>query len=116
MSSRIKLWERFFIPSYNNPNHVQCGEVSFDYEKCKRDSLCAIICPAKAIVVLEDKRPRMKDAVMSECMACGDCIAICPYGAITLQKPFRVIKGYFKTIDQGNISHPRMITLKEDAK
>ena len=100
---RFRFWERFFIPTYDNPGHVQCGEVAFDYEKCKKDSLCAMICPADAIVLLEDKRPRMKDALMSECMACGACVAICPHGAIQMRRPFRVLKGYFKTIDQGDI-------------
>jgi len=99
---RIRLLERLFIPTYDNPGHVQCGEVAFDYEKCKKDSLCAVICPANAIVILADKRPMLKDAVMSECMACGACIAVCPHGAIKMQNPPRT-QGLFKTIDQGDV-------------
>ena len=96
--SRIRFWKRLFVPTYDNPGHIQCGEIAFDYAKCKRDSLCTQICPADSIVTLEDKRPSMKEAQMSE------CIAVCPHGTILLRKPFKVLRGYFKTIDQGEIS------------
>jgi len=105
---KFKLLERLYIPTYNKPSHVQCGEVVFDYEKCTGDKLCSVICPADSIVMV-DKKPQMKPSPMTECMACGACIAVCPTKAIHMKSTFRVLKGYLKTIDLGDILPPRTI-------
>jgi ferredoxin len=40
-------------------------------------------------------------------MACADCVAICPEGAIRLKSSYRFTK-YFKTIDRGELLPPRL--------
>ncbi len=104
--SRLSLSEKIFIPTYNDRTQLHAGEVSFDYEKCNGCTMCAQICPARALV-MEDKRPRMKAVEENECMGCADCVAICPEGAITLKNAISY-SGYYKTIDQGEIKTPRL--------
>jgi len=56
-----------------------------DLEKCKRDGICAAVCPLKLITVSEeDKLPLPIDKAEKQCIRCGQCVAACPYGAFSL--------------------------------
>jgi len=57
-------------------------EVTIDTERCKKDGLCAKVCP-KSIFVQRKKLaiPELVDE--AGCIACGHCVAICPQGAIS---------------------------------
>ena len=58
-------------------------EVTIDSERCRKDGLCAMICPDN--VIRQDERttvPTISDDHMEHCIACGQCVAICPQGAI----------------------------------
>ena len=104
--ARFSFSEKVFIPTYNDPDQIKWGEVTFDYKKCNGCTICSQVCPSGAIL-MEDKRPIMKSRGDSECFACGDCIAICPEGAIRLKSAVHY-RGYFKTIDQGKVEPPRL--------
>ena len=56
--------------------------VTIDTERCKKDGLCAMICP-KGIFVQREKLtiPELVDE--EACIACGQCVAICRQGAIS---------------------------------
>jgi ferredoxin len=41
------------------------------------------------------------------CMACGDCMAICPEEAIHMKSSYAFSK-HFKTIDHSDLKLPRM--------
>ena len=59
-------------------------EVTIDTERCKKDGLCAMICPVT--VIQQDEKatvPKISDERMEYCIACGQCVAICPHGAIS---------------------------------
>jgi ferredoxin len=101
-TQEFSAWEKFRIPTYNDPEQIQFGRMEFDYEKCISCSICARACPASSIV-MENKKPTMKD----ECMFCGDCVAICPVSAIRMKTPYRYTK-YFKNIDHGPVSPPQL--------
>ena len=58
-------------------------EVTIDSELCKKDGLCAMVCPDA--VIQQDERatiPRISEERLQYCIACGQCTAICPHGAI----------------------------------
>ena len=59
-------------------------EVTIDPERCIKDGLCAIICPA-AIFQQDEKVtiPKISDEYRERCIACGHCMAICRHGAIS---------------------------------
>ena len=99
--------EKRKIPTYDNPDEIQPGEVEFDYEKCSSCQLCIKICPAD-ILVINNKKPVMVSSRINECMACGDCAAICAEQAIAVKKSFRCITGFYKTIEHGDLLPPRL--------
>ncbi len=104
--ARFSLLERILIPTVDDRGEIASGEVEFDYEKCTGCSLCVQACPADTLL-FEEKKPLIKQGKKNECMACGDCVAICPEGAIRLTKSYRFSK-YYRTIDQGALTAPRL--------
>jgi len=55
--------------------------ITVDAGRCKGDGLCAAICPARIFVQAEAKKPPRVEA-QERCVLCGQCIAVCPNGAI----------------------------------
>ena len=56
-----------------------------DYDKCTADGICAEVCPRKLIEFTdEESKPRPIHEAAEFCINCGHCLAVCPYGAISL--------------------------------
>jgi ferredoxin len=98
--------DRFCVPCIDDPVQMEFGTVEVDGEKCTGCSMCVDVCPAKALVITDEKAA-MKPAPENGCAFCGDCAALCPAEAITLKTPFR-FDGLFKTIHLGKPSPPRL--------
>jgi nitroreductase/NAD-dependent dihydropyrimidine dehydrogenase PreA subunit len=59
--------------------------IVIDPERCKRDGLCAAVCPLKLIQFPDPENVPSPVAGAGEaCIHCGHCLAVCPHGAITL--------------------------------
>ncbi len=54
-----------------------------DTERCDKDGICAIECPAHIIEMTEDG-PVPAVGAEEICIGCGHCVAICPKGAFSL--------------------------------
>jgi nitroreductase/NAD-dependent dihydropyrimidine dehydrogenase PreA subunit len=61
-----------------------------DNKKCKRDGICVAECPPQIIVMPNKKDfPMQLPGAEEYCINCGHCVAVCPYGALTLSSmPF----------------------------
>ena len=55
-----------------------------DLDKCKQDGICAAECPRRVIAVGEDGTPYIPPEKEPYCMQCGHCVAVCPYGAVSV--------------------------------
>ena len=56
--------------------------ITIDHDRCKKDGLCARVCPANIFVQRE--KLTIPEVLEEECcIACGQCLAICAQGAIS---------------------------------
>ena len=73
---------------------MQEKTITIDKNKCNKDGLCAGLCPVRIFSYEKKEIPKISD--QEHCVLCGQCIAICPHGAITHsvlgQERFRKIK------------------------
>jgi len=64
---------------------IKMGLFSVDKKKCKCDGLCAAVCPIRIIKFNNSERiPYPLDNAEELCINCGHCLAVCPYGALSL--------------------------------
>jgi nitroreductase/NAD-dependent dihydropyrimidine dehydrogenase PreA subunit len=59
-------------------------EITIDTELCKKDGLCAMTCPVA--VLQQDEKvtiPKISSENLAHCFGCGQCVSICPQGAIS---------------------------------
>lgn len=80
--------------------------MAIDETKCKKDGLCAAVCPM-GLIELEtgETFPAPVEDAQERCILCGHCQAVCPHGALTLEKvrktaPFE--KKHLPTLEQLN--------------
>jgi len=59
-------------------------EIAIDADVCKKDGLCAMTCTYGIFQQAEKGTiPKIDEVMMEKCYRCGQCVAICPYGAIS---------------------------------
>jgi NAD-dependent dihydropyrimidine dehydrogenase PreA subunit/nitroreductase len=54
--------------------------ITVDSNVCKKDGLCAMVCPARMFSWSKGNVPALVDE--DRCVLCGQCVAVCPSGAI----------------------------------
>ena len=55
--------------------------ITIDYEKCKKDGFCSRVCGVRMFSHKKKEYPEVRNP--EDCVLCGECIAVCPTGAIT---------------------------------
>jgi ferredoxin len=60
------------------------GTVTIDESTCSRCSLCAQVCPTE-VLRLADGRVRIHPDSTFQCIACGQCMMVCPDGAVAVR-------------------------------
>ena len=86
---------------------VHMGVVEIDNDQCTGCQLCVETCPGKALEMSGKQAVRMIEADLVPCVACGDCVAICQPGAITVASPHHY-SGFFRFLHRGDLSLPRV--------
>lgn len=61
--------------------------ITVDQQKCRKDGLCAAVCPRGIIEIeIDQSYPRLTEDATEQCITCGHCSAICPHQALSLEK------------------------------
>jgi nitroreductase/NAD-dependent dihydropyrimidine dehydrogenase PreA subunit len=55
--------------------------ISVDRDQCRKDGLCAAVCPSRFLTTGADGYPA--EAEGPHCIDCGHCVAVCPHDALT---------------------------------
>jgi nitroreductase/NAD-dependent dihydropyrimidine dehydrogenase PreA subunit len=55
-----------------------------DGKKCRRDGICAAVCPVGILTRGGDDPPETVPGGEALCISCGHCVAACPFGACSL--------------------------------
>lgn len=59
------------------------GRISIAYDRCNSCGLCVKVCKDFSLI-MDDNLPVVGTQPLFGCMACGQCMAVCPTGAITV--------------------------------
>lgn len=62
------------------------GLLNIDETKCKRDGICADVCPSRLILLKNQKFPEIPARLEAGCIQCGHCVSVCPHGALDHEK------------------------------
>jgi len=54
-----------------------------DAGKCKKDGICAAVCPMGIIDWSKGENPKPSAEAEELCITCGHCVAVCPHGALS---------------------------------
>ncbi|MDX9744726.1 MAG: ferredoxin-type protein NapF [Arcobacteraceae bacterium] len=65
------------------------NEERFAVDCINCDGKCAVVCPEKIIIILEDKTPSL-DFSLGGCTYCDECALICPSDALTLSEKKKI--------------------------
>jgi formate hydrogenlyase subunit 6/NADH:ubiquinone oxidoreductase subunit I len=73
------------LPPVTPPKGMR-GKIDYNKEKCIGCKLCTQVCPARAVVFVQDeKKVRFH---IDRCSFCGQCADICPVKVITMTDNF----------------------------
>lgn len=105
MTDYLSKQDRKKVESFLNiGTDVVLGNVNIDTEKCTGCQFCVNACAASSLEV-SDGKSRMVEK-LPVCIACGDCVAICPEQAITIER-FISFNHFFRFLDRGESMPPR---------
>jgi|SRR5271157_3307073 len=106
------------VPDYDNPQHMTTGILEFDDEKCTRCGTCTYPCVSASLKlppkIQGEKRgvPYVEELLpgVIPCVACGDCVAACPRGAISIQRGMRINPPFFgqRLTQSTKLTYPRL--------
>ena len=116
--------ERTKLPTYDNPKHMQMGDLRFDGQKCKQCGICISLCPggcilSETLTKMDSMKGISKDGKcglpyldslkpgITLCVACFDCGTACPSGAISIKNNFNP-RYFFKRLTQtSDLRYPK---------
>ena len=87
-------WEKDLKQIFR-PDDVHMGTMKVDPEKCTGCGLCIENCLFRTWEMGEDNVPKYKENWA--CFSCYNCMVACPTGAISIDEPYHVDSGFWKT-------------------
>jgi len=78
------------------PEGVHMGRMKVDVKKCTGCGLCVENCLFRTWEMGKDKKPYYKEGWA--CFSCYNCMVVCPVDAISIDGPYHVDSGFWKTI------------------
>ncbi len=113
MSTYISRQEKRQLPAVRQrlpsgeviADHTALGRVRIDNSVCSGCKLCVKACPASSLEMSGKHSVRMIGDHAS-CIACGDCVAICEPGAISVSRGLGYT-GLYKNLGRGEFASPR---------
>ena len=86
--------------SSNNITKKKRAVAFVDSDNCTGCAICAAICPAKCIEIVDSTFNLTGEAILSPeaCTGCNLCAIDCPWEAITMINPDGSIKDYSKQL------------------
>ncbi len=120
----LSFKDRLTLPDYDDPGQMQMADLIFDSGKCKQCGICILLCPGGCVI--SDRLTKMDmwegrsidgkcglpylDSIKPEatlCVACFDCGAACPNGAISIKRNFNP-GHYFQRLTQiSDMKYPK---------
>lgn len=83
------------------------GKLDIDPMKCTGCSICAYVCPASVITMVDVGRRKVGEKEMPvkrpkfdlyTCIFCGECVDNCPFGALFFTKDFELATDQKETL------------------
>jgi nitroreductase/Pyruvate/2-oxoacid:ferredoxin oxidoreductase delta subunit len=69
-----------------------------DEEKCNGCGRCVSVCPVQ-LLMLEDEKARSNERYdVFRCLTCQNCQVVCPGDAVTIERDYRVPRGFWKNV------------------
>lgn len=113
---QFRIIDRLRIPTYDSMKQMQGGNLDFDKDKCRQCGICVRVCPGGCLLtesvtkmdILTGKKKGANSGIphvdtlksgMTLCVACYDCGAACPHGAISIKTNFDP-KYFYKRLTQ----------------
>ncbi len=80
-----------------------------DAQICRRDGICARVCPVHVISWSEGELPEERKGFGKRCLACGQCVAFCPHGACAVDK--LAVHGHAEKLIRKDLPAPHSLDL-----
>jgi nitroreductase/NAD-dependent dihydropyrimidine dehydrogenase PreA subunit len=87
-------WEKDLKPVFR-PENVHMGRMKVDEAKCTGCGLCVENCLFRTWQMGADKKPHWREDWA--CFSCYNCMVACPKDAISIDYPYHVDSGFWKT-------------------
>jgi nitroreductase/NAD-dependent dihydropyrimidine dehydrogenase PreA subunit len=78
------------------PKNVHMGKMKVNREKCTGCGRCEQNCLFRTMKIGEDKKAFFQEG--KACFSCYNCMVVCPQEAISIDSPYHVDSGFWKTL------------------